>query len=798
MRFIGRFTAILSITLLSTSAQAQEITIQPYLQWVTPTSAWVLWQTSAQAETVVQWGPDAALGQRAVGDSEVTFGGARVHSVPLVGLAPQTRYYYRVGAAPAQGAVEYFTTPAPASAEQPFRMVAISDMQRDRGNPDKYREIIEDGIIDYVNQAFGSELDRELAMILIPGDLVDNGAIHREWVDEFFAPGAALMSKVPVYPVPGNHERDSPNFFRFFHLPDNGTPGFEEHWWWLDHSNVRVIGLDSNNGYRNDEQLTWLDGVLETACAAEHIDFVFAQIHHPHHSELWPAGNTSYTGEVISRLEGFSTRCAKPSVHFFGHTHGYSRGQSKDHAHLMVNVASAGGNLDLWGEYAQTDYDEFTVSHDDYGFVLVEVEAGAAPEFRLRRVSQGNPMQSRSNEVRDQLTIQRFNIPPQTPSAVFPALEVVNPDCVVLTASPYGDAEAQGAVQWQLSTDCSDFSAPLYDKWQQHQNWYDGTDLQAGALMHQHTLTDLNPDTSYCWRVRYRDQGLAWSTWSRPQAFTTAQSGLVALPLDNPGAESQTRGWSTLEGYFESVASGECNGGTPYQGDRYFAVGGVCDSAAFSAASQWVDTSSHALAIDAAGAEVIFGAYFSDFDGRDSPQMQVVFRDAAGDEIDRSPRIGAQSAQWIQVRGRREIPVGTRAIEVVLMGTRNAGTDNDSYIDDVELWLASGPRAPCSEPPPVPATDAGVSEDAAAAMDAQPQDLGSPDAQAVDATAPDAGMIEEDAGVSPPIPAAESSGCSCEQSRPQTRPWWLSLGLVFLTLRGSGSRSASSKQRYKE
>ena len=89
---------------------------------------------------------------------------------------------------------------------------------------------------------------------------------------------------------------------------------------------------------------------------------------------------------IVEKLEKFSTDSGKPSIHFFGHTHGYSRGQSKDHKHLWVNVASAGGAIDNWGEFEGRDYDEFTVTQDEYGFVMVEVDGSQEdPKFTIKR-----------------------------------------------------------------------------------------------------------------------------------------------------------------------------------------------------------------------------------------------------------------------------------------------------------------------------------------------------------------------------------------------------------------------------
>ena len=50
-----------------------------------------------------------------------------------------------------------------------------------------------------------------------------------------------------------------------------------------------------------------------------------------------------------------------------------------------MNVATAGGAIDNWGEFPNADYEEFVLSDDEYGFVMLAVEAGADPKFVLYR-----------------------------------------------------------------------------------------------------------------------------------------------------------------------------------------------------------------------------------------------------------------------------------------------------------------------------------------------------------------------------------------------------------------------------
>ena len=504
---------------------ASELLVAPYLQAATPTGLWVMWETDSGTESRVEWGPTESLGRRQCGTvvtGQLSWP-TTLHEARLKGLDPGTRYYYQVHTGTVTSEIHSFVTPPAPDSEAAFRFVAMSDMQRDDSRPTQFGTVVEHGIIPFVSDEYAVDPASGLGFAAVAGDLVVNGWRPADWVDDFFGQGASLFSQVPLYPALGNHEANTPLFARYFRFPDNGTPDFEEHWYYTDYSNVRLIALDSNEGYRSQTQLDWLDAVLSDACEVDTIDFVFAQLHHPHLSELWITGEIDFTGDVIGRLEAFSADCGKPSAHLFGHTHGYARGQSRDHAHLWVNVATAGGAIDRWGFHEQTDYDELTVSQDEYGFVIFEIEAGDAPELRLTRVSLGDAEELLENVVRDEVTIRRFNTAPTTPIPVGPsAVTVPCEQPITLQAGSFEDEDddTHYAAHWQVSADCESFSALVVDRWRQAENWYADEDTRAGDDLTDEQLEQYPAPGAYCWRVRYRDDGLAWSDWSTAQPFT--------------------------------------------------------------------------------------------------------------------------------------------------------------------------------------------------------------------------------------------------------------------------------------
>ncbi len=672
---------------------AQSIKVGPYLQNAQPNSIYIMWETTSGEESLVEWGATEALGNTTIGTAFNSVGDAFIHEVQLTGLTKFTTYYYRVNTGDASSEIHRFKTPPFAQDHESFRLLAMSDMQRDFFQPSKFEEVVEEGVIDFLNETVGGELSDQLGFIMIPGDLVVTGTVYSQWEDHFFGPAQPLLTDVPLYPVPGNHEYDTQYYYDYFHLPDNGNPDVPEHYYHHDYGNVRIIGLDSNGPYNNEDQLNWLENVLEITCELDSIDFVFAQLHHPHKSELWTPGESDFTGEVIALLEQFTEGCGKPSIHFFGHTHGYSRGQSRDHKHLMVNVASAGGATDTWGDFPTADYPEYSVSHDDYGFVTVEVTAGDDPQFLLRRISRGNEDQGLDNVIRDSILIKRYGTAVDQPLGLSPMLSTIPPECVTLMASPFSSSTANalhGESHWQVAENCSGFDAPLVERWQQYQNWFYEEDTQAGYDLTQEEIAGLDANTDYCWRVRFRDRNLEWSNWSESYSFSTGDPLSSANLLSNSDAETgDISDWNITLATIEALSDGECDGISPYQGTYYFAVGGVCDGESdLGKAVQNMDVSTYSSQIDSADYQVNYGGFLSSYSGSDEPSLKLFFLDEAGSKIDSTTSIGSSSSNWTLVEEWTPIPAFTRNLQLELTGKRNAGSDNDSYFDQLFVRIA--------------------------------------------------------------------------------------------------------------
>ena len=181
-------------------AQRNSFLVKPYLQDAEPTSIIIKWETEFDGESTVEWGLTAKLGNKTTGNSnKVNFGESRLHEVQLTGLKRFTTYYYRVKTGKLKSDILQFKTPPFSGEAASFNLIAMSDMQIDRSQPDKFSEVVNEGILNYLEQQFGGKVPDNLALVMIPGDLVAQGSDYKQWQTDFFRPSEKLFSQVPVY-----------------------------------------------------------------------------------------------------------------------------------------------------------------------------------------------------------------------------------------------------------------------------------------------------------------------------------------------------------------------------------------------------------------------------------------------------------------------------------------------------------------------------------------------------------------------------------------------------------------------
>ena len=129
---------------------SQEISIQPYLQNIGNNSATIMWESNSDANNSVQWGVNINTENITYGSLQMSQLPYYIHTVVLEDLNPNTHYYYKVSQNNQSSEIFDFYTTAINTDEKSTNIVAMSDMQMDSSNPNKFYEIIHDGIISYI------------------------------------------------------------------------------------------------------------------------------------------------------------------------------------------------------------------------------------------------------------------------------------------------------------------------------------------------------------------------------------------------------------------------------------------------------------------------------------------------------------------------------------------------------------------------------------------------------------------------------------------------------------------------
>ncbi len=194
----------------------------------------------------------------------------------------------------------------------------------------------------------GAPDPRGSAFVLHVSDIVEEGGDAVRWHREFFGPARRLLSTTPLWAVLGNHEADSPLYYRYFGGP---APGWRQTFLYGD---AQFFLVDSERDLSpGSEQYTWLDEGLSRSRSRWRIVAVHRP---PFTSDRDEYGDTSRgesaagdprTRPLVPLLEAHDV-----DVLFCGHVHAYERsrplrdGRVDERGVVYVQTGGGGGRLE--------------------------------------------------------------------------------------------------------------------------------------------------------------------------------------------------------------------------------------------------------------------------------------------------------------------------------------------------------------------------------------------------------------------------------------------------------------------
>ncbi|MBC7772577.1 MAG: metallophosphoesterase [Pyrinomonadaceae bacterium] len=286
------------------STGEQDFLVRPYLQFATMDSMRIMFEAKRACTAHVEYGLQLPMDKKAESASALT-----MHEVVLDGLQPQTQYLYRVTLTDASGPTlqsDILTFQTAVMPDSPFAFAVIGDTQK---NPKVIATL----------QKFAYSLRPNLEIHL--GDVVDGGPDKNEWVNEMLKESHVLMSRVPMYPAIGNHEKDHSHYYQYFALPK------PEYYYTYTYGNAQFFSLDTNRPVTpGSEQYKWLDAELSKSKAK----WKFCYHHHPVYSSDENDYGDTYKGTSkwgdmkVRPLEDLYEKHHVDIV-FNGHIHLYER-----------------------------------------------------------------------------------------------------------------------------------------------------------------------------------------------------------------------------------------------------------------------------------------------------------------------------------------------------------------------------------------------------------------------------------------------------------------------------------------
>ncbi len=318
-------------------AAADKIVGGPYVVNVGPKAATVAW--------VIQTGEVSLM---EAGSAPVELPVLRVEKAGYARLSPGKTYTYKAAGGALQGT---FKTPPAGDAK--FQFTVFGDT---RTRHDMHRKVID------------AMMKQDMDFIIHTGDLVQDGTDTPQW-PIFFDIEKPLLAKAAFFPVLGNHERNSPQYYEFF---DVKIPYYSFQW---GQAYFICLNSDFGNAERTkeareryfDEQTLWLEAELKKAQKSA---LRFVVFHHPPFTAV-KSRQTADEPPVRKWVPLFEKY--KVQAVFNGHDHNYQ--------HHVVNgidyIVTGGGGAPLYPVDAAIEGTTRKVESIE-NFVMIKVDGKTA------------------------------------------------------------------------------------------------------------------------------------------------------------------------------------------------------------------------------------------------------------------------------------------------------------------------------------------------------------------------------------------------------------------------------------
>ncbi|MHA1820872.1 MAG: purple acid phosphatase family protein [Promethearchaeota archaeon] len=237
-----------------------------------------------------------------------------INYVIVSNLTADTRYYYKIGSDEDGWTSEYNFTTAPEPKTRGIHFAAFGDSRSNR----VARRMVANMVLKNSTQIFGGLPE----FILHDGDIVSRGTKIDLWYN-YFEDMEPLLSRVPIYPVQGNHEFSGLEISYYpdeFLLPDNaGSRWYYSSSW----GPVHLLALDSEQHSIppfDQFNLKWLESDLQKADNDSNILWKIALFHQPYYTS---GGHTERT----DLRDAWAPKFDKYGVDMVinGHNHNYER-----------------------------------------------------------------------------------------------------------------------------------------------------------------------------------------------------------------------------------------------------------------------------------------------------------------------------------------------------------------------------------------------------------------------------------------------------------------------------------------